>query len=158
MYVRPLGDGEVASLSLPTVYAGQVSFTPSGTLIIARDLGDEAALLAWEVGWFSLPSPTGPNRTLPNAWFDVNPLDGSVLELNADGTFSLLTETSTRRLPIEAGLAAWAPDNVHIVTTPTHDTVALGSLDGREEWENDAADIDRGPRGRPGSDDRGRRR
>ena len=131
--VRPLGDGEVASLSLPTVYAGQVSFTPSGTLVIARDLGDEAALLAWEVGRFA-PVAIGPNRTLPNAWFDVNPLDESVLELNADGTFSLLTETSTRRLPIEAGLAAWAPDSVHIVTTPTHDTVALGSLDGREEW------------------------
>ena len=30
--VRPLSDAEVASVSLPTVYAGQVSFTPAGTL------------------------------------------------------------------------------------------------------------------------------
>ena len=102
--------------------------------MIAHDVDeDEAGLMAWDVGR-TAPTPLGPIRRLPTASYDVNPVDGSVLEPNGDRTFTLLTETSISRLPIEAGLAAWASDGVHVVTTPTDDSVALGTVDGRERW------------------------
>ncbi len=63
--VRPVGDGERASLPLPTIWSGQVEFTPSGSrlIIVADDGKAGAGLLAWDLG-APAPTPFGLSLTL----------------------------------------------------------------------------------------------
>jgi len=132
--VRPMGDGERASLRLPTVWSGQVAFTPAGnSLIIVADRNDRADLFTWELDE-SDPVPFGLQLRLPNEPFDINPVDGSILQQRRGRTLTLLSGTDVSRPPIDAASASWAPDGAHLVVTPTQDSVAVVGPDGREVW------------------------
>ena len=133
--VRPVGDGERAGLSLPTIWSGQVEFTPSGSrlIIVADDGKAGAGLLAWDLG-APAPTPFGLSLTLPIAPFEVNPVDGSVIQQRRGGVLALVEGTSVSRPPIETAFASWAPDGAHLVVSPTQASIALVGLDGREVW------------------------
>ena len=132
--VRHMADGERASLQLPTVWSGQVAFTPTGNgLVIVADREDRADLLTWGLDE-SAPVPFGLGLRLPNGPFDVNPVNGSIVQLRRGGVLTLLTGTDVTRPPIDAAFASWAPDGAHLVVAPTTDSVALVGLDGREVW------------------------
>jgi WD40 repeat protein len=129
--VRPLGNAERASLALPTTFDGQIAFTPDGALIVNHDGGE--GLLRWTI---DEPGgvPVSSTRVAPSTAFDVNPVDGSIVQSNDDGTHSVLGEDGARRSTIETGPIEWAADGEHLAATPGTRTVALVEPDGTEVW------------------------
>ena len=135
--VRLFGAAEHASLSLPTVYANGLGFTDAGTLVVAADTGEDAAAFSeWDPRDDATASIGSPGK-LALRPFDVNPIDGSPVLVNRDGSLSVITGRDARRLPFDVDGVWWAPDGVHLVVT-TPDSVALVGLDGREVWRTTA--------------------
>ena len=130
--VRPLGNEERSSLSLPTEYSSQLAFTTQERLVITADADeDRAGFVTWDLG---APSKSfGPNPGLASQHVDVNPIDGSLVLVSGRGV-RLVTDNSVRRLPLRASHASWTPDGAHLIVTPTDASVTLVGLDGREVW------------------------
>ena len=72
---------------------------------------------------------------LPLGPFDVNPMDGSLVVVNHDGSPTVMVGSARRRLPLVVNSALWAPDGSHLVVT-TDESIALLGLDGREVWRS----------------------
>ena len=132
--VRPIGAGELASLSVSSEYAGDVAFTPSGSIVIAADWSRHTyGLVSWNLRG-SASRLAGPWPLAP-APFGVNPIDGSVVTLGATraGRVTVIAE-EPRNLPVRSATAAWAPDGAHIVVTLSSRVIALVDLEGHVVW------------------------
>jgi WD40 repeat protein len=132
---EPVGDADVAGLALPTTFEAQVAFKPSSSQLV---VSSDAGLFTWRLGGTTL-SPLGPPRPVPYWTVDVNPVDGSILRVDAR-SLSVLTPSEVRYLPVKGVLAAaWTPDGDHLVATSTDRSVALIDRDGHELWRTTMA-------------------